>query len=378
VNILIASDSFFPSLGGVEIVTYNLAKNLVERGHSVSALVNLRRFPFKHYEEIDNIRVYRVRMGIFDLTFRSTLGFLRQTPAATLSIYRILKKEKPEIVNLHFITSGVATYIRFFQNIFRYKLVASAHGSDILMMPSQSRSYLRLAQKVIRQADAVTACSRNLLGSINKVTDVGNGEAIFIYNGIDIENMEQRKEDDNFIFSAGRLVYEKGIDILIQAFRIVKNRDFSSSLVIAGDGPERERLQFLIADLGLQDSIVLLGMITPDQVKQYLKRCTFVVVPSRSEAFGLVNLEAMASGKAVIASDIGGIPELVRDGYNGLLFRAGDVLDLANKMSLLIKDKNLRLTLAENGQRFVNGNFSWSKMTDSYEQLYFSLLEQRA
>jgi glycosyltransferase involved in cell wall biosynthesis len=115
-------------------------------------------------------------------------------------------------------------------------------------------------------------------------------------------------------------------------------------------------------------------MFTSEQVNEYIRKCTFVAVPSRSEAFGLINLEAMASGKAIIASNVGGIPELVRDGYNGLLFKTGDHLDLAEKMLSLIEDKGLRVRLAENGRRFVSANFSWSKMVDSYEQLYCRLL----
>jgi len=374
IKILLATDSFYPSIGGMETVIYNLANGLSRRGHEVSVLVNLRRFPFKHYEELSGIKIYRVKMGIFNWNFRSVLGFMRQTPGAILRIRQILKKEEPEIVNLHFITSGAAAYVRFFQKFFQYKFVASAHGADIFLMPYQSKSYLKLAQRVIEQSDAVTACSNNLLENMVKLTATSAGKSTAIYNGINNEDFKYVSEDCNFIFSAQRLVYEKGVDILMQSFKIVKDRGFTGGLVVAGDGPEKGRILSLISSLGLEDSVTLAGMFTSEQVNEYIRKCTFVVVPSRSEAFGLINLEAMASGKAIVASNIGGIPELVRGGYNGLLFKAEDHLDLAEKMIFMINNKAFRYALAENGKRFVNAKFSWSKMVDSYEQLYYRML----
>lgn len=191
-----------------------------------------------------------------------------------------------------------------------------------------------------------------------------------IPNGIPIEIPvpKYRRKDRQLLF-AGRLWRSKGLDILIRALVVLKD----IRLLIAGDGPEHDRLLHMAQQLKGPD-IELLGNIEPIQLQRLMLESTALVVPSRFEGLGLVALEAMSCGCPVIASDVGGLKEIIVDGQNGLLVPPEDPDSLAKAIQVLLGDKGLQKTFSECGLQLVRTNYTIDKMTAAYVNVYRRLL----
>jgi glycosyltransferase involved in cell wall biosynthesis len=155
-----------------------------------------------------------------------------------------------------------------------------------------------------------------------------------------------------------RLSYEKGVDIFIEALKIVKNRGYSPQVIIVGDGPAREELVKQSNQNGLDHLVIFVGWI--DEVEVIYEISHFLVLPSRSEAFGLVILEGLLFKKPTIASNLGGIKELIKDGETGMLFSPGDISELANKIIKLIETPGLTHKLGNQGYIYVKQKYSHS------------------
>ena len=159
-----------------------------------------------------------------------------------------------------------------------------------------------------------------------------------IHNYIDVNQYNLQTDDQGYALYIGRLSKEKGILNLIEAFSNLKNE----KLYIAGDGPERERIENIIKDGHLEKNILLLGYLKQDQVKEYLRKARFVVVPSIwYENCPYSILETQAIGKPVIGANIAGIPELVQDKVNGLTYQYDDIKELEEKMKILFENRLL-------------------------------------
>jgi starch synthase len=163
------------------------------------------------------------------------------------------------------------------------------------------------------------------------------------------------------------LVKQKGFDVLIKAF--AKADIASHDLLLAGEGSERQALEQLVESLNLKDRALFLGRADRPTAVSLFKGCSFFVLPSRHEPQGIVNLEAMAAGKAVIASRVGGVPEIVLDGETGILVAGEDDAELATALTRLGNNETLRQKLGDAGQR-RSQEFSWSAIADQYIDIY--------
>src|SRR4029077_4031681 len=149
----------------------------------------------------------------------------------------------------------------------------------------------------------------------------------------------------------GRLVAEKGFDSAMTAFALVRNRLPSARLVIAGDGPERSKLQQQTIELGLADSVEFVGSVPPETAAHLIDEATLVVMPSRLEGFGLVALEAALMARPVVAARVGGLPEVVLHEQTGLLVEHEDHEDLAEAITLLLDHPRTATMFGEAAQR---------------------------
>lgn len=178
------------------------------------------------------------------------------------------------------------------------------------------------------------------------------------------------------ILFIGRLTRIKGVDLLIEALR--ENR--SARLIIAGDGPERKHLERLAVELEI--NVEFLGQINAARRDALLASCDVVVIPSRlignrSEGTPVVCLEAMAAGRAVIASSTGGLAKIIRDPHNGLLFEPGNARMLAEKLHRLLEDAALRRRLGENARRTA-AEYAWPRVAAVYARLIKESLDNNA
>lgn len=190
----------------------------------------------------------------------------------------------------------------------------------------------------------------------------GHAKVESLHLGIDPLEFYSRKPED-FILFVGRLHPSKGLDTLLRSFELLSREFPELSLVLVGDGPDESRLRSLAYQLGIQERIRFMGRVTDlSKLADLYSRCSVFVLPSWFESFGIVILEALASSKPVVASDIPGPRDIIRNGTNGLLFRTGDHMDLMRKLTAILTDATLALKLGRMGKSDAETQFSFRAM----------------
>ncbi|MDH5523367.1 MAG: glycosyltransferase family 4 protein [Desulfobulbaceae bacterium] len=194
-----------------------------------------------------------------------------------------------------------------------------------------------------------------------------------IHNGFDCSclpkdfKIKKNKQDDKFtIFYMGRLEQVKCLDILISAFSHLHKKYDKSNIIIAGTGQHYDNLKRQVTELNLAPHVSFVGFINQVEKKKYFEEADVFVLPSIFETFGMVLLEAMCFKVPVVASRVGGIPEIIEDGVDGILCDPGNAHELFKKLEELYLDQNKREQLADNAYRKVTKKFSTSRMGSDY------------
>ncbi len=180
---------------------------------------------------------------------------------------------------------------------------------------------------------------------------------------------EREKRYENFILFVGVLERVKGVEYLIEAFAKIKNAFPDFKLVIIGEGSELKTYNLQLTTYNLRDRVEFKGKLSLEQTKALMKNCYCLVLPSLSEGLPRVLLEAMALEKAVIGSNAGGIPDVIKATKNGFLFEKGNSDDLAKKLEVLLENKNLTIEIGKAGKKFIQENFSNKKYLENYIQM---------
>lgn len=269
--------------------------------------------------------------------------------------------------------------------------ILSLHGSDVFIV-RKSSIYRKLASWIFDQAKSITACSNDLRqGAIDAGADP---QKVFLLAwGADPDlftpdlRIHQPNPGDSdgkiLVFALGRLVYKKGFDVLLQAWREVIPVCYDARLLIGGDGPLYHELERTILTLELQDSVKLIGPIPWTEVPKTLANIDIFVLPSVKDKSGnmdglpTVLLEAMSSGNAVVASNIGGVPLVIEPMVNGVLVPPSDVHALAHALLKVLGDANLRVMLGTNARRAVQERFNWGRVAQELSNLIEQSLLQK-
>jgi glycosyltransferase involved in cell wall biosynthesis len=288
------------------------------------------------------------------------------------------------VVHIHCVSSN-AFYAFSAARRLCLPLVVTLHGEltgDADDIYHHSRVLPKLLTRLMAEADAVTACSNQTLIDAVDFTGVAVGSrGTIIRGGVDIEEFsgaEPERRPRPYMLTAGRLVQVKGLDVLIDAYRLVLERHPAApDLVIAGDGDERAELERRAAALGIADRVEFAGRCDRARVARLFKGCTLFVLPSHYEGSPLVNVEAMAVGKPVIATRVGGVAEVVIDGETGLLTAAGDPAGLADALCRLLENPGLAEKLGKAGRREV-ATLDWPNIAERYDSVYESACARAA
>jgi len=286
-------------------------------------------------------------------------------------------------VNVHFPDAQIS-YVARLRQRYKFALVVSLHGDEIerwlekdkFRTPIESlsqeltrnNSFCDL-RKILRQADIVTACSCYLLSKAILIEPSVKQKGRVIYNGLDVPRFHSPTCHSNrpFILAYGRMTSEKGYDLLLEAFARVKGMYPNVELVLGGDGAEFVRLQKQASELALDDCVRFVGRIGVNEIPDLLGKALFVVVPSRRETFGMTALEAMAAGKAVLATNVGGLPEFVDTRWNLLVESNVDALAVGLQAYL----GNLEAVQERGRQNKKSAaEFSESAMVERYLQVF--------
>lgn len=371
-----------------KIHVHNLAKELIKRGIAVK-IVAPHHVNTKNHEFIDRVEVYRFQYwftkqgqklaygaGIpYNLTH--LLLAKVQLPFFLLSFFlkglRIAKQ--CDIIHAQFLLSGFVGV--FIKKLLGHKLVITAHGSDIYMIPEgglMKKTFIT----IISQSDSVIAVSN---ANKRKLVNLHLKERMIkvIHNGVSLsvfkkESSPRANRKEPHIIWVGRMTKEKGLEYLIKAMKITVTRYPNSKLTLVGDGPLKKKLGGIIKELSLNDNIIFTGFVKNEEVFKYLKNADIFVLPSLSEGLPIVALEAMAAGKTVIASDVGGTSEVVKDGITGFLVEPKNPEMLAEKIHYIIKHPQTRKNMEDKSRKLVEKKFTWEKTAGITIELYKNLL----
>ncbi len=253
--------------------------------------------------------------------------------------------------------------------------VVTVHGLDafstVQVKGKAGEWCRRLSGKTYGSAKRVICISEKVRDQVLEGMG-GNCRTAVIYNGVNAAMFTPGSEQPEAptILSVGNLIPIKGHDMLLQAVALLAPEFPRLSYEIIGDGPERARLQTLAHELKISSHVHFPGRQSRSQVAEAMRRCTLFVLPSRYEALGCVYLEAMASGKAVIACRGQGIAEVIRDGQNGVLVRAGDEKELALAMTRLLRDEKARREIGLVARSTIVQGFTHAHQAANLARIY--------
>jgi len=375
-KVALCTDYFYPRIGGVSSHVAGLASELERRHHEVVILTKFAKSDTR-YSIAGKVSYLRPSIPIPVIL----------VPPKAADIREVLEREKFDIVHAHhaftptsLLSVSAARKIGIPAVLTNHTIfLASDHES--LWVPT---SYVLYPfRRFINKANLITAVSQTAADFIGHFTE--RGKVVVIPNGIDSDRFDSRScaqgdpmhevGGEHIILYVGRLVYRKGIHVLVKAMPQILRELPDARLLIAGEGVMENFIKLLIKSLDLKDHVKLLGFVPNEKLPDLYGLSQVFVLPSLyCESFGITLLEAMASGKPVVASNVGGVPEVVEDEVTGLLFKKGDERDLADGVLRVMNDCDLALNLAVKARRSVEDNFSWFVVADKMESLYEELL----
>ncbi len=364
-KVLMITSYYAPYIGGAEIYVKEVAERLVKEGNKVIILTK-RLGKLKNHEVINGVKVYRVR----SLDFPQLRSFF-SIPG--LFFKGIKMARQSDIIHAHIAyPNGIVAYM--IKKATGKPYILTLQGDELMDYPE--KKLLKLLKYPIglalRNARYVHCISNALADKAKQYFGVEDDRIRIIPNGVDIDAFKQARKIDlkrnynakKIVIAVSRLSSKNNLEILIRAMRVIGN---DVKLVIIGDGVEREKLEALAKKLGVNAEFV--GKIGHDKIASYLKGADVFVRTPRTEGLGIAFLEAMAAGLPVIASDVGGIKDIVKNNINGLIVSNNDSKEIAMAIKRILDDKQLREKIIINGKEFVK-DYEWHGIYQKTKNLY--------
>ncbi len=372
--------------GGIQTHTAELAAHLAQRGQEVHILTAGSMRKGEQRYELNGFTVIEVPyMPMRRLPFLPTL---LEELSFNVSAWWWWKKNQTNYDIVHI--QGRSGFL-FPKQENKTPIFTTFHGL-IAIENRLSKKILNFDRKIhqrfashfeknaLKNSDAIIAVSREMQAELHELDIKTNEKPRYILpNGVAINSSESStiqkdKSDLNLLIFVGRLDRIKGIFNLVEA---MKNVDKNVQLIMIGDGQDRAELENRIDTEGLSERILLMGSQSNENVLAWIKRGFALVLPSFHETQGIVLLEANASGKAVAAGKVGGVPEVVTHGVNGLLFDPHNILEISNVLNELYRYPEKTKKMGEKGRKIVAEKFDWSKIAADTEGVYQQVLETK-
>ncbi|WP_288955306.1 glycosyltransferase family 4 protein [uncultured Polaribacter sp.] len=370
-RVVIFTNIYKPSLGGVQTVTSQLAE-WSHKDYKVKVYTNKNPFKVPFFQNIANVPVYRFVLGNVYDDVKSFKGIIMRflsyllTPFTFVHLFILFLLHRPHVVNIHFPLHQIR-YVIWLKKILGFKLVVSFHGYDVLQWQNKEKNSLFKDQlSILHKAASITACSKYLAFEVENIFKIEVNSVQHVYNGVNIktfESIEESEAFEPFIFTFGRLEKDKGFDLLINAFAKLNRNNLK--LYIAGNGSKEKELHKLAKELKIDERVVFLGRIRQDEIAKFSCKAKINVIPSRRESFGIVVLEALASKRPLLATNVGGIPEIVRPGFGVMVDPKVD--DLLNGIKAVL---NLDKKIDEAELQTYLKTFSLENMIKNYSKLW--------
>jgi len=387
VKILMLSWEYPPkSIGGLAQHVYDLTTALAENGVEVH-LITSGGTGAPSFEQVNGVKVHRVEP--YQVSSPDFVTWVVQFNIA------LLEKALPLLVNsgdfhlLHAHDWLVAYAARAIKHAGRLPLVVTVHateyGRNHGLHNDVQRHISDIEWWLTYEAWRVVCCSQYMEKEIRHVFQLPADKITVIPNGVDINNFKAMSKttrrsdyaapDEKIVFYVGRLVREKGVQVLLDAAPEILAYHPQTKFVIGGKGPYMERLRHQAAVLGISNRVYFTGYMN-EEVRNSLYRWADVAVfPSLYEPFGIVALEAMAARTPVVVADTGGFCEIVRHGEDGLKSYTGNSHSLAQNVLAVLKQPQLGESLRENAYRRILKDFKWKKIARQTVSVYREVWE---
>jgi glycosyltransferase involved in cell wall biosynthesis len=291
------------------------------------------------------------------------------------SLIRVMRSFKPQVVhahNLFFRTTEAAALVRL---VSRVPLVTTLHLGPVegghRLLRILTRGYeATMGRFIARRSSHLIAVSQAVAHHAQRLGGGGKGVTV-IPNGVDPRTFSpngKHVEGGSTVLFVGRLVPNKGPKTLLSSIPLVLKRHPQARFLIAGDGPMRSKLEGEARRLGVDGAVEFLG--TRRDVPDLMRRADVFVRPSFMEGMPLTVLEAMASGLPVVATPVGGTPELLEDGIHGRLFPVGDQVALADSLTGILNDSEGGREMGRRGRALVEHSYPWDRVVEETEAVY--------
>jgi glycogen(starch) synthase len=358
-RVLFWTPVFWPKIGGVEVHAANLLPALRERGHEFLVLTTKSSPDLPNADEYQGIPIYR--WSFWDhtqYTYIEALARVRQEVAALKRAF------SPDLVHINALDRGNFFHL-LTAHVAPAPLLITLHGE---WLPQENA----VAKKTLEGADWVAGCSQAILNKGRELSPDIVARSSLIYNGLEAPSLlpSTLGFEPPRLLCLGRLSPEKGFDVALNAFDIVLKEFPDARLVIAGNGPARLELEKQAARLGIFDHVDFTGWIAPADVPALVNDATLVLMPSRQESLPLVALETALMARPIVATRIGGLPEVIADGQTGLLVDADNAQGLANAVQFLLRRRELAISMGQTARTRVQQLFSWERHVAAYDTLY--------
>lgn len=365
VNVTMFSSEYPPCWGGVGKHVQNLCRRLRSN-------VNLRLVTATYGRPIEQFEINnlaRIHARSFPLLL-----------AQYLSGLRFVQLNDNELIHIHvphvFLPKGRKNIVSTFHVVWAEYSDAMQHQQPISLFDLQ---FAGMNRRLIMAERKLALCSKMIIAVSNSVKhelvsryNLDPDKVRVIHNGVDVGDSRPSRERENFLLYIGRQTAHKGLHYLLEAFAKFAHNHPEYMLLLVGErleGGVDPSLIHLAKKLGIHESVKFTGRLPQRETSEILGRARCLVLPSLAEAFGMTVLEAMASETPVIATNVGGIPEVVRNGRNGLLVRPADSNALSQSMERIASDSRLRRRLSQEGTRTCR-RFTWDSVARKTLDVY--------
>jgi glycosyltransferase involved in cell wall biosynthesis len=375
---------------------HDINRHLVRRGHSVT-VVTPGDPSLPRCDMFDGVRIVRFPLELpSDLTYgrvaQSQVSWLGKFARVGVMAYYLdaqhrailaeARERGADVIHAHWaIPTGPAAVMA--ARKLRAPSVITMHGGDVYVNPEQgydfpTRWYVRPALRwTLRNAGALTAitddCRQHALRAgapADRIRLVFNGTDLRRFSPVENGTPVDQRFGPNMIFACRQLFPRKGIRFLLEAAAQLKPQYPDLKIVLAGDGFERPSLVQLAQELGIGADVTFLGWVPNADLPPYYRAAAVSVIPSLEEGFGIPAAEAMGCEVAVVASDAGGLPEVVENGVTGLVVPRGDSAALAQAIGSLLADPDRRRQMGQAGRARALRLFDWDRSAEQFEELY--------
>jgi glycosyltransferase involved in cell wall biosynthesis len=371
-RILVCAGSFPPKVGGLEVLLAHLVPAFRERGHDATVVTFRRSDDEPVLDELEGITVHRL-----ELRLRPGLSAPMAHIMLEREFVRIAHSFSPDVVHAHDAWLFGGMHLRSSAGA-TVPLVLTAHTARPRPLDGGAA---KAARHVLHAATWTTAVSESLLNDLCLLEPSIEDRSSVLHSGVPWPSDSDQRlplPDHPTLLCIGRLSPEKGFDAAIRALAAFPETDMPARLKIVGEGPERGALETLATELEVGTRVEFLGARDRQELPGLFAAATVVAMPSRREALPLVAMEAAMAGRPVVATAVGGLPEIVADGETGLLVRPGDSRQLTSTLFDLLYDSERCVELSTAAHLLASTNFTFERCVDAYEAILERVVDSQS